>query len=87
MTCVACSGAIEKLMHNEFDKKKMIEVQIALLTHKMNATFEVNAFVTKQVTPEMICDEVEEIGFDCELLNITEVNRRDPSSIKKRRKF
>jgi hypothetical protein len=27
------------------------------------------------------------IGFGCELLNVVEVNRRDPSSVKKRRKF
>jgi hypothetical protein len=32
----------------------------------------------------MICDEVEMIGFGCELLNITEVNLMT-SSVKKRR--
>ena len=35
MHCVACSSAIENLMHNEFDAKGMVAVTIALLTHKM----------------------------------------------------
>jgi hypothetical protein len=72
-------------MHTEFDKKTMVDVQIALLTHKMSVTFESSVFIDKTVTPEGICDEVEMIGFGCELLNVVEVNRRDPSSIKKRR--
>ena len=35
MHCVACSTAIENLMHDEFDNKGMEDVNIALLTHKM----------------------------------------------------
>ena len=35
MTCVACSGSIERLMHNQFDAKGMESVSIVLLTHKM----------------------------------------------------
>ena len=40
----------------------------------MNATFKASVFRSKEVTPEMICDEVEMIGFDCELLGINEIN-------------
>jgi hypothetical protein len=40
MTCVACSGAIERLMNNEFKKRGMVDQQIALLTHKMTVSFE-----------------------------------------------
>jgi hypothetical protein len=57
-------------MHTEFDKKKMKECQLALLTHKMNLTFAASVFLNKEVTPEGICDEVEMIGFGCELLNM-----------------
>jgi hypothetical protein len=74
MTCVACSSAVEQLMHNSFDKKKMLEVKIALLTHKMTVTFEASVFMEKIVTPEEICDEVDMIGFGCELLNVVELN-------------
>ena len=44
MTCVACSGSIERLMHNEFDNLKMVSVSIVLLTNKMFATFEAQVF-------------------------------------------
>jgi hypothetical protein len=53
----------------------------------MSVTFDSSLFTGKIVTPEEICDEVDMIGFGCELLNVVEVNRRDPSSVKKRRKF
>ena len=64
-------------MHNEFDDKGMTSVSIVLLTHKMTATFEAIRFTTKQVTPELVCDEVEQIGFDCELAGITEISAED----------
>ena len=51
MTCVACSGSIERLMHNSFDSKGMTSVSIVLLTHKMLATFPINVFEEKTVTP------------------------------------
>ena len=82
MTCVACSSSIERLMHNEFDAKGMKSVAIVLLTHKMTATFEAKSFNTKQVTPEMICDEVEMIGFDAELAGITEIGAEDLQPMK-----
>jgi cation transport ATPase len=73
MTCVACSGSVERLMHNEFSKKGMLDVSIALLTHKMMVSFQEKIIIDKTVTPEMICDEVECIGFGCELLEIIEI--------------
>jgi hypothetical protein len=84
MTCVACSGAIERLMNNEFKKRGMVDLQIALLTHKMTVSFEQSFFTEKTLTTDMICDEVEMIGFGCELLTITEINLMT-SSMKKRR--
>ena len=75
MTCVACSSSIERLMHNEFDSKGMISVCIVLLTHKMTLQLKSEVFNSKTVTPEMICDEVEMIGFECELLGISEIKQ------------
>ena len=77
MTCVACSSSVERLMHNEFDGKGMVSVTIVLLTHKMFAQFEASRFESKEVTPELIVDEVEMIGFDCELTGITEISQED----------
>lgn len=74
-------------MKTEFGPKKMKDCQIALLTHKMNVTFAASVFLNKEVTPEAICDEVEMIGFGCDLLNMTEMNERDHSSVKKRRNY
>ena len=73
MTCVACSGSIERLMHNCYDSKGMTKVSIVLLTHKMVATFPQAIFDAKTVTPTTICDAVEMIGFGCELLGMTEI--------------
>jgi copper chaperone CopZ len=73
MTCVACTSSIERLMHNEFDSRKMISVSMVLLTNKMFCTFAADVLHDKIVTPEMICEEVEMIGFDCALLSIAEM--------------
>ena len=73
MTCVACSGSVERLMHNSFDKKEMVSVSIVLLTHKMIATFPQRVFTEKTVTPESICSAVFMIGFGCSLLGMTEI--------------
>jgi len=64
-------------MHNEYDSKGMISVTIVLLTHKMTAQFEAVRFNSKEITPDMICDEVEMVGFDCELAGITEISPED----------
>ena len=84
MTCVACSGSIERLMHNEFDSKGMKSVAIVLLTHKMTAVFDANSFQTKKVTPEMICDEIDMIGFGAELNGMVEISAEDNAPNKKR---
>lgn len=76
MTCVACSGSIERLMHNSWDSKGLAKVSIVLLTHKMVATFPQAVFDEKTVTPAMICDNVEMIGFGCELLGMTEISEQ-----------
>ena len=74
MTCVACSGSIERLMHNSFDAKGMVKVSIVLLTHKMQVTFPQYVFDEKTVTPAIICNTVLMIGFSCELLGMTEIS-------------
>ena len=75
MTCVACSGSIERLMHSSFDTKGMHEVSIVLLMHKMVVTFDLQTYEKKEITPEEICEEVEMIGFDCELTHISEIQQ------------
>jgi len=77
MTCVACSGTVENHMKKEFGPKKMVEINVALLCHKMTASFNESAFIDKIVTPEMICEEIDMIGFECELISITEVQPED----------
>ena len=77
MTCVACSSSIERLMHNEFDNKGMVSVIIVLLTHKMMVKFEAERYTSKEITPDIIVDEVEMIGFDCELSGIKEISSEE----------
>ena len=55
MTCVACSGSIERLITNEFTNKGLLKQHVGLLTHKMEVTFKQDAFISRKVTPEMIC--------------------------------
>ena len=83
MTCVACSNSIERLIHNEFDKKCMVSVTIILLTNKMYCTFESHVFNDKKVTPEIICEEVDMIGFECHLISITEMKGEEQLKKKK----
>ncbi len=40
----------------------------------MRIVFEMDAFKTNLITPEMICDEVEMVGFGIELLEVIENN-------------
>jgi len=86
MTCVACSGSIERLMHNEFDQKGLKSVSIALLTHKMQTTFHSSVFERKEVTPDLICEEIDCIGFGCELLTITELTMQDDGGAKAKKR-
>ena len=86
MTCVACSSSIERLIHNQFDKRSLVSVSIVLLTNKMFCTFEAHVFHDKIVTPEMVCEEVDCIGFECQLISITEMKGEEQLA-KKRRKL
>ena len=67
---MACTSAIERMMHTEFDGKGMTKVEIVLLTCKMTATFDARVFKDKTVTPDVVCEEVEMIGFECSLTGI-----------------
>lgn len=82
MTCVNCSNAIEKAMQTEFEERGLLEVQIALLTHKMRITFGKDAYDAKEFTTDEICDEVEMIGFDCELLEIFQTGPKESKAKK-----
>lgn len=83
MTCVACSGAIERGMKNEFsdkglvfdDKTKTHAVSVILLMHKMKITFHKGKAEQSKVTPSKIADEVEDLGFGAELINTTELRK------------
>jgi cation transport ATPase len=74
MTCVACSNTVERLMKQSFSEKGMVEVNIVLLTCKMTARFKASAFTKKQVTPDIICEEVEMVGFECSLISMQELS-------------
>lgn len=68
MTCVACSQAIERAVKQEFQDAGLLDVQIAVLTHKMRMTFDETLYKRMRITTEKIIEEVESIGFGAELL-------------------
>lgn len=68
MTCVNCSQAIETAMKQEFTDAGLLDVQIAVLTHKMRLTFDETLYKRKKITTDLIIQEVEAIGFGAELL-------------------
>lgn len=68
MTCVNCSQAIENAMRQEFTKSGLLDVQIAVLTHKMRLTFDEALYKKHKLTTDKIIDEVVAIGFGAELL-------------------
>ena len=84
MTCVACSGAIERGMKITFDSKGLIEICVALLVHKMTISFRADEIDKQQITPEIICEEVEDIGFGCEWLNTFEFHNDARTNTKKK---
>ena len=43
-------------------------------------------FTSKEVTPDIICNEVEDIGFGCELLTITELTMEEDGGAKAKKK-
>lgn len=73
MSCVACTSSIERLIKTQFATHGLVTCSIVLLTNKMFCTFEATAFHDKEVTPEKVCEEVEAIGFDCQLISIAEM--------------
>ena len=77
MTCVNCSRTIENAMNTEYSAKGLISVQIALLTHKMRIVFDADEFHAHNLTPELIKEEVEMIGFGAELIEIIENNQNE----------
>jgi hypothetical protein len=70
-------------MQSTFGPKDMVSNQIVLLTHKMFTTFEAKVFHDKQVTPEMVCDAVDAIGFTCSLVSITEMKGEEQTALLK----
>ena len=83
MTCVACSGSINKLMNNEFGAKGMISCSIALLMHKMTVILDAKVWRSEKITADLIGEEVECIGFGCELLASTEITAQSHNYIQR----
>ena len=49
-------------------------MSIVLLTHKMNVVFEAVKFSKKEITPEMICEMIDCIGFGAKLSGMSEMS-------------
>ena len=64
-------------MTSEFEKKGLVSVQIALLTHKMRIVFLQDYYELHKVTADLIKEEIEMIGFSAELLEMIENNQED----------
>ena len=76
MTCVACSGAIERGLTAEFKEKGLIEengVSVVLLMHKMRVSLYKNKAHQNKINPELIIGEVEDLGFGAELTGTHEL--------------
>jgi hypothetical protein len=64
-------------MKAEFERKGLISVQIALLTHKMRIVFLLEEFRRFNLNEDVIKDEVEMVGFSADLIEIIENNQED----------
>ncbi len=76
MTCVACSGAIEKGLTHEFKNKGLIEdqgVSVVLLMHKMRVSLYKEKALENKIDPEAIANEVEDLGFGAEIIGTHEI--------------
>jgi hypothetical protein len=51
----------------------------------MFCTFEAHVFHDKVVTPEMVCEEVDGIGFECQLISITEMKGEEQLAKQKKK--
>ena len=56
MTCSVCSGSVERTV---LSLDGVVSAQVNLLTATMTVTYD-----ESKVTPEQICNEVEDIGFE-----------------------
>lgn len=82
MTCVACSGAIERGLTFTYKDKGLVQdpeepssgVAVALLMHKMRISFFKDKLIYHQITAESIIEEVEDLGFGANLLNMFEIS-------------
>ena len=63
ITCSNCTNGIEKAVRTEFSRKGLQSVTCLLLTQKL-----VVEFSSEEVSANDVVDEVEAIGFGCELL-------------------
>jgi hypothetical protein len=69
MTCVNCSNTIENALLSEYSVKGLKTVQIALLTHKMKVIFSMKGYIEHKMSPDLIKDEVEMVGFGAEFIS------------------
>ena len=97
MTCVACSGAIERGMKNIFGSKGLLpkegpdsgkfHIDVVLLLHKMCIVFDKAKAEENGVTAAAIIDEVEDLGFGAELINTTVMDQAtDKQNAQKKKK-
>jgi copper chaperone CopZ len=81
MTCVNCSTAIERGLSIAFKDQGLVydehkgkyEVNVALLMHKMNISFDQNSIDLFKISADKIISEVEDLGFGAALLQIHEI--------------
>jgi hypothetical protein len=76
MTCVACSGAIEKGLSYEFKDKGLVKeqgVSVVLLMHKMRVSLYKSKAMLNKIDPVAIANEVEDLGFGAKLIGTHEI--------------
>ena len=76
MTCVACSGAIERGLTYEFKEKGLVEdqgVSVVLLMHKMRVSLYKQKALLNKIDSVAIVNEVEDLGFGAELIGTHEI--------------
>ena len=82
MTCVNCSTAIERGLTSEFKNKGLAQendgfaVNVVLLMHKMRITFHKELAEANMITPNVIVSEIEDIGFEAELIAEHAINNQ-----------
>lgn len=88
MSCVACSGNIERKMQELFDTRGLQSVSVVLLTCKMTTTFIIVPDQTKNaefasevelITADEISQAVKALGFGCRSIGTRESSNDDMS--------